>query len=168
MAEEGRGVALAILGIVAVIAVVGLVLLFTGATAKVSAPFQKVYGGVHYGEEFPYLVSRSSGGYASTPGEPPAPDASYSPAGFYTEDPGVELQEDAEFYGERARGTDSFTTYNRQPYYVPSGQICAAGPTDPGFRCPDDTYCISDPGRAESGGWIPAPEHPCYKRPSQG
>ncbi len=36
MAEEGRGVALAILGIVAVIAVVGLVLLFTGATGKFS------------------------------------------------------------------------------------------------------------------------------------
>lgn len=37
MAEEGKGVALAILGIVAVIAVVGLVLLFTGATGKWSA-----------------------------------------------------------------------------------------------------------------------------------
>jgi hypothetical protein len=34
MAEEGKGVAMAILGIVAVIAVVGLVLLFTGATGK--------------------------------------------------------------------------------------------------------------------------------------
>lgn len=36
MAEEGKGVALAILGVVAVIAVVGLVLLFSGATGKVS------------------------------------------------------------------------------------------------------------------------------------
>jgi hypothetical protein len=36
MAEESKGVALAILGIVAVIAVVGLVLLFSGAAAKVS------------------------------------------------------------------------------------------------------------------------------------
>lgn len=34
MAEEGKGIAMAILGIVAVIAVVGLVLLFTGATGK--------------------------------------------------------------------------------------------------------------------------------------
>ena len=33
---EGKGIALAILGVVAVIAVVGLVLLFTGATGKVS------------------------------------------------------------------------------------------------------------------------------------
>jgi hypothetical protein len=38
MAEEGRGVAMAILGIVAVIAVVGLVLLFTGATGKFVEP----------------------------------------------------------------------------------------------------------------------------------
>ena len=37
--EEGKGVALAILGIVAVIAVVGLVLLFSGATGK------GIYGG---------------------------------------------------------------------------------------------------------------------------
>jgi hypothetical protein len=36
MAQESKGVALAILGIVAVIAVVGLVLLFSGAAAKVS------------------------------------------------------------------------------------------------------------------------------------
>ncbi|MEM4239612.1 MAG: hypothetical protein QXM31_00385 [Candidatus Woesearchaeota archaeon] len=47
MAEESKGVAYAILGIVAVIAVVGLVLLFKGATAKVAAANQyaKVYGG---------------------------------------------------------------------------------------------------------------------------
>ncbi len=47
MAEEGKGVALAILGIVAVIAVVGLVLLFKGATAKVAYTTggAKVYGG---------------------------------------------------------------------------------------------------------------------------
>jgi hypothetical protein len=47
MAEEGRGITLAILGIVAVIAVVGLVLLFTGATARVASPTggAKIYGG---------------------------------------------------------------------------------------------------------------------------
>ncbi len=39
MADEGRGVALAILGIVAVIGVVGLVLLFSGATGR------GIYGG---------------------------------------------------------------------------------------------------------------------------
>jgi len=47
MAEEGKGVALAILGIVAVIAVVGLILLFKGATGKVAGTLgdAKVYGG---------------------------------------------------------------------------------------------------------------------------
>ncbi len=167
MAEEGRGVALAILGIVGVIGVVGLVLLFTGATAQVSAPFQKVYGGAIRGEEFPYLTDRSSGGFPSTASDPPL-DSVYAPAGYYTEKPvPLELQEQAEFYGESKSGSDAFTTYNRQPYYTPSGQICAAGPSDPGFRCPQNTYCISDPGRAESGGWIPAPAHPCYQRASQ-
>lgn len=45
---EGKGVALAILGIVAVIAVVGLVLLFSGATAKVASSSynaMNLYGG---------------------------------------------------------------------------------------------------------------------------
>ena len=45
MAEEGKGVALAILGIVALIAVVGLILLFSGRlTGKVAN--SDVYGGV--------------------------------------------------------------------------------------------------------------------------
>ena len=44
MAEEGRGVALAILGIVAVIAVVGLVLLFTGATGEMNYGYIMDYG----------------------------------------------------------------------------------------------------------------------------
>lgn len=165
MAEESKGIALVILGIVAVIAVVGLVLLFTGTTGKVSAPYQKLYGGVNYGEDA-YLVSRSRGGYTSTPGVPPAPDAGYYPAGFYTEDPGVGLMEDAPFYGERAVGTDSYTTFGRQPYYVPSGQLCAAGDAAPGFRCPYGTTCIADPVEAESGNWIPAPEYPCFVRAS--
>jgi len=48
MAEEGRGVALAILGIVAVIAVVGLVMLFKGTAGQVSQGMlgaAKVYPG---------------------------------------------------------------------------------------------------------------------------
>ena len=44
--DEGKGVALAILGIVAVIGVVGLVLLFTGATGNYVLPsVAKVYPG---------------------------------------------------------------------------------------------------------------------------
>ncbi len=47
MAEEGKGIAFAILGIVAVIAVVGLVLLFKGWTADVAYTTggAKLYGG---------------------------------------------------------------------------------------------------------------------------
>ncbi|MEM4247097.1 MAG: hypothetical protein QXR48_03875 [Candidatus Woesearchaeota archaeon] len=165
MAEEGKGVAMAILGIVAVIAVVGLVLLFTGATGKVSAGLPKVYGGVHAGEEFPYLTDRSQGGYPQTAGQP---DAVYYPEGFYTEKPvGVALQEDAPFYGESVSGTREYTTFNRQPYYVPSGQLCWDETGKPGFRCPQGTTCIENMKIAEGGGWVPAPAHPCYVRASQ-
>jgi hypothetical protein len=47
MADEGKGVAFAILGIVAVIAVVGLVLLFKGMAGQVASAMEpaKVYGG---------------------------------------------------------------------------------------------------------------------------
>ncbi len=71
MAEEsGRGVALAILGIVAVIAIVGLVLLFSGAkkTAQVATGLDKEYGGAMKGVEYPYLEGRTvKGGVGATP-----------------------------------------------------------------------------------------------------
>ncbi len=60
MAEEGKGVALAILGIVAVIAVVGLVLLFSGSTGGFVGGYgsPKVYPGKVFqgetGQGFPY------------------------------------------------------------------------------------------------------------------
>ncbi len=61
MADEGKGVAFAILGIVAVIAVVGLVLLFKGATGKMATYNQpKVYGG---GEIAHGLDQYSDGGF---------------------------------------------------------------------------------------------------------
>ena len=63
MAEEGKGIALTILGIVAVIAVVGLVLLFTGAgTGKYAAPGVKIYGGAQKGVDYPYLEGRKVAG----------------------------------------------------------------------------------------------------------
>ena len=63
MAEEGKGIALTILGIVAVIAIVGLVLLFTGAgTGGYVAPGVKVYGGAIKDEPYPYLVQRKVAG----------------------------------------------------------------------------------------------------------
>ena len=163
MMEEGKGVAVAILGIVAVLAVSGLVLLYTGATGNFymsAAP--KVYGGVNAGQEFPYLVDRSMGGYPQTAGRP---DAIYYPQGYYTEKPvGVALQQDAIPYGTSASGANSYTSFQRQPYFVPSGQLCAAGGEMPGFRCPQGTTCVANLKEAESGGWIPAPEYPCFVR----
>ncbi len=66
MAEEGRGVALAILGIVAVIAVVGLVLLFSGGTGNVVPPGAKLYPGkVLAGETGPGFQSYGEGAYVT-------------------------------------------------------------------------------------------------------
>jgi hypothetical protein len=62
MAEEGRGVALAILGIVAVIAVVGLVLLFTGTTGR------GVYGGeMRQGESPLRAIGEEPARYTGSP-----------------------------------------------------------------------------------------------------
>lgn len=67
MAEEsGKGVALVILGIVAIIAIVGLVLLFTGArkaaVGEFAVPAAKEYGGAIKGIQDPY--SRAFSGRA--------------------------------------------------------------------------------------------------------
>ncbi|MBW2969305.1 hypothetical protein KY314_04295 [Candidatus Woesearchaeota archaeon] len=73
MAEESKGIALAILGVVAVIAIVGLVLLFAGAknTGDVALPqFNKVYGGATKGVALPYGEGRAISG-AGRPGEEP-------------------------------------------------------------------------------------------------
>jgi len=74
MAEEGKGVALAILGIVAVIAVVGLVLLLSSAktgnvvrAASNGVTSQKIYGGALDNEELPYTINRPVKGVYFTP-----------------------------------------------------------------------------------------------------
>jgi len=70
MAEEGKGVAMAILGIVAVIAVVGLVLLFKGAgTGEYASPYQNIYGGAIKDVDFPYLEGRWEGHPSSKGGD---------------------------------------------------------------------------------------------------
>lgn len=67
--ESGRAIALVILGIVAVIAIVGLVLLFTGAkneaTGEFAVPAPKTYGGAIKHVQFPY--SREFVGKAAYP-----------------------------------------------------------------------------------------------------
>ena len=63
MTDE-KGIALAILGITAVIAVVGLVLLFTGAnTGDVVWVGPKTYGGATKNVDLPYLEQRKFGAY---------------------------------------------------------------------------------------------------------
>ena|GEM_PF-3824465 len=70
MAEEsGKGIALVILGIVAIIAVVGLVLLFTGARKAVgefAVPGVKEYGGAIKGIYDPYARAFSGRAYEAT------------------------------------------------------------------------------------------------------
>ncbi len=65
MADERKGIALVILGIVAIIAIVGLVLLFTNA--KKGATGQGIYGGAMKEISYPYWVGR--GTPANRPGE---------------------------------------------------------------------------------------------------
>jgi len=55
MDKEHKGIALVILGIVAIIAVVGLVLLFTGKNASTG---EGVYGGAIKNVEFPYWYGK--------------------------------------------------------------------------------------------------------------
>ena len=66
MADEHKGIALVILGIVAVIAIVGLVLLFTQAKG---ATGQGVYGGAIKNQDFPNWIGR--GVPANIPGQVP-------------------------------------------------------------------------------------------------
>ena len=169
MAEEGKGIAFAILGIVAVIAVVGLVLLFKGATGKAinyAYGVDKVYGGINYGQEFPYLIDRTSGGFPSAAGNPPAADGNFVPPGFYMEKPvPVELEENMPPQGSSDSGTRSRISFQRQPGFVPSGQICAAAPGgETGLRCPQGTLCIPNYQELQGGQWIPAPSYPCFVR----
>ena len=63
MAEANKGIALTILGVVAVIAIVGLVLLFTGAgTGKYTVQASNVYGGAMKEVPYPYLMDRKEAG----------------------------------------------------------------------------------------------------------
>jgi hypothetical protein len=68
MAEEGKGVAMAILGIVAVIAVMGLVLLFKGASGNAAGYLgeSKIYPGkVVLGETGPGFDYAGEGAYVT-------------------------------------------------------------------------------------------------------
>jgi hypothetical protein len=126
---EGKGVALTILGVVSVLAIVGLVLLFmkAGAAGGVSAPFQKLYtrGSVDkQNYPYPYLHERSAGGYWY-----PYDDYPYADWDRFAK------EENILPYGTTvAQGRE---TYGRQPRNIPSIQTCALGSGEPGeIPCP--------------------------------
>ncbi len=133
--SEGRGVALAIFGIVALIAVVGLVLLFSGRmTGKVTDPYlygdDKLYGGGQHGIELPYTLNRVVKGVRYTP----------------------EFQDVVEIGGPRSvERVPSLTTKNcpRGLHYYGSRNIMALGDNteacvnaydNAGLCCPFDSF----------------------------
>lgn len=134
MAEQNsKGIALVILGIVAIIAIVGLVLLFTGArkaaTGEFYVPVAKEYGGAVRGLADPY--SRAFVGRAYT---------GVGPAGFGAgaetdiADPysglGKGMQKVADVtYGETGteKTVDSAISYNRNRAQIPSLQTSCNG-----------------------------------------
>jgi hypothetical protein len=162
MANESKGVALAILGIVAVIAVVGLVLLFKGATGKVvdtsmTFPNAKVYGGALKGEQYPNLVKRAIG----------FPNGPASPGGYDSSIEGTVTEDQLPFQGSELGGTFAPRTAHRGIRNIPSSQSCAAGSSDPGYGCPQGTTCIAEVQVATGGGWVavdPVNYPGCYVR----
>lgn len=158
-----------LLGGVLLVALAGVVVELTNSTTgevSVSLPKKYTRGQLDPSYDRPYLYTRTAGGFPSTAGVPPA---DYYPEGFWEEETGITRQEDVGRYGRTVARARS--SYGRQEYFIPSGQMCAALPDQPGVRCPIingvQTTCIPDRLEAESGGWIPAPVHPCYLRASQ-
>lgn len=129
MAEEsGKGIAMVILGIVAIIAIVGLVLLFTGArkaaVGEFAVPAAKEYGGAIRGVYDPYARAFSGRAY-----EYPS-DMTQMARGqgeMDTEAGGVKVASQ-QVTGESPYvvGIDDQTqlTYNRQREAIPSWRAC--------------------------------------------
>jgi hypothetical protein len=160
MAEEGKGIALAILGIVAVIAVVGLVLLFKGATGQfagggVNDP--KIYtrdsfidveypAGDVEDPQYGYYYNTYEGRWAAKP---------FSSAGGAQGGPGSVY---GEGYGPSTVQPGDVVPYAYDDYYsvqiaedrAPSSIPAAQGtPCGDGF-CPKGSSCIPDPRRVPS------------------
>lgn len=124
--ESGRAIALVILGIVAVIAIVGLVLLFTGAknaaTGEFYAPGAKEYGGDIRGVYAPLARWDVGGKTYYTSGEEGLWSAGLYPDSITGESPeGV----------EKNIQQPGIVTYKRDPYEIYSskymGKSCNTG-----------------------------------------
>lgn len=146
MAEEsGKGIALVILGIVAIIAIVGLVLLFTGArkaaVGEFAVPGAKEYGGAIRGVFDP--TSRAFSGRAldfpSGEADPYSSASSYDQTGTFSSngqtDAGVGIQKVADVVtGEcfngvcgTAKTVDQKISYGRNRAQIPSIQLTCEG-----------------------------------------
>jgi hypothetical protein len=135
--ESGKGIALVILGIVAIIAVVGLVLLFTGARKAVgefAVPGVKEYGGAIKGIYDPY--SRAFAGRAfefDSQGNYVGSGNTEYYMGQYAGTSGV--QQGGQAYGDisgfsdqgvpfgRGEQNEAYMTYNRQNSKIPTGLV---------------------------------------------
>ena len=125
MAEEsGKGIALVILGIVAIIAIVGLVLLFTGArkaaVGEFAVPAAKEYGGAIRGVSDPY--SRAFSGRARE-----FPSGNVEP--FSAQWPGsAGVQVGGSSYGgtsgPRGEQYQARKSYERAREQIPSARAC--------------------------------------------
>lgn len=172
MADEGRGVALAILGIVAVIAVVGLVLLFTGATGKFSSGSignPKIYTrqseiGVaagpanvenpYYGYEYETYggVTQSREAIAKYI----AAGGAWDPTLVYGDATWEAATEPGVGAAPSIMGTTQAPTTKRAPTSIPSGQSDVCG------NCPYGSVCIAS-ARAVPTNAVPVAGYPgCY------
>jgi len=125
--ESGKGIALVILGIVAIIAIVGLVLLFTGArkaTGEFAVPGAKEYGGAVRGIADPYARAFSGRSYEYPSG---MDEIARAQGQMDTLAGGVKVASD-QVTGESpyVKGIYSqySTAYNRQREEIPSVLAC--------------------------------------------
>lgn len=160
MAEEGRGVALAILGIVAVIAVVGLVLLFTGATGRFVQPTAaKLYTRQSILEKqgaYPDYVWETYGGETEqrvAVGDRTAGGGNWG--AVYGEADWQAARESGENAGPDIPGAQA-PTYKRAPSHITSDDNSPCG------FCPEGSTCQVDPRRVPET-WEPVAGYPgCY------
>ncbi len=161
MAEEGKGVAMAILGIVAVIAVVGLVLLFTGATGKFSAGglgVPKIYTrqsevavasgpanveNPYYGYEYETYGGITQSREATA--QKIAAGGAWDAAGVYGDGTWEAATEPGVGAAPNIIETTQAPTTKRAPSRITSGQDDVCG------QCPYGSICIADARRIPTG-----------------
>ncbi len=129
MAEEsGKGIALVILGIVAIIAIVGLVLLFTGArkaaVGEFAVPAVKEYGGAIRGVADPESRAYAGRSYefpSGRSGESGERFSGFGGSGYYQPIAGTQYGESVK---SRAVSGQENLVHNEQLEMIPSYRAC--------------------------------------------